>query len=55
MISMFLLRVNQTCDTLEILGVEEGDSGTYTCTVDNDDDPQKSDTSSTTSLVYCSE
>ena len=52
---MCFLRVNKTCDTLKIFGVKEDDGGTYVCTVDNDDDPQASDTSSVTSLVYCSE
>ena len=55
MIPMFLPRVTQMCDTLTIDPVEESDGGFYLCTVDNDDDPQASDTSSAISLVYCSE
>ena len=55
MIPMLLLRINQMCDTLKISGVEASDGGSYICTVDNDDDPQKMDISPAISLVYCSE
>ena len=55
LIAVYSHRVNQTCERLLIYGVDESDSGSYTCRVQNDPDPQVEDTSRPLVLTYCSE
>ena len=50
------LRLTLECSTLTITGVAPEDEGTYTCGVQNDNDPQYEDISETPlKLEYCSE
>ena len=43
-----------SCNTLTITSVEEGDRGSYFCKADNDDTDQAEDTSEIIELEYCS-